>query len=846
MRNIRSVIPILILLLLCGSIASSASATEAGPWRLLSSSGAFPPAFHLPLGVYDAPRRRVLVVDAGWDTDSVRVHAFEPGAPPRWSVLQASGVAPVRLHQSSIALDQLRDRLLLVGDQLNSPSPSGLGVWALTLTGTPRWEKLATRGAPGWRTGQSSVYDPTQDRLVVFGGQDHRWAGNSYLSDVWTLSLDSLEWVERLHSGAEPGGREWHGAIHDPVRQRMLVFGGHYDAGTRVYWNDVWELSLGDTFAWTRIPVTGPEPGARSAFGTVYDPVRRRMLVHGGVLASNQVEPDELWALSLDGTPTWTKLEPENPLRGRSYPVDVYDPVGDRLLACGGAGYPQTSALSLSAPDRWEAVSPPLPLPHPSARSGNATVHDTRRDRFLVAGGDYSTADSSIWCFRPDSAAPWRAIAAPAAPPVYFPGHAGDVVFDSLGDRVLLFDGNQVQSADAELAGRWEALGPVAPGAWRDLGYGAGVALDSRRKRLLVTGGWIPYPHGAGFSLDGVWALSLGPSPEWSFVGRLPQSSADHAAYYDAANDRLLVLGGYYINDRPLSRLYYGGTTWASPLDSELQWTRFRSESGAIPLAPPKAQSAFDPRAGRIFIVADSTTWVRGAYSTEAWTPIPDNGPRIRTNSALAFDGTRNQLLALYASAAGTDDVQAWALAVGPMSARVLEASRAPGAITIRWRSVMAHGRAAYVERREETTDWASRGALDFGANGVATFTDELVEPDHDYIYRLAVQWDTTEWHSEPVFVHDPSSLRFALRGARPNPTAGRFSLWFNLPDASPAHLEVFDLKGRRYVRRDVGAFGPGVHAVRIEGSDGWAPGVYFARLTRGGQSRSARFVLIP
>lgn len=95
--------------------------------------------------------------------------------------------------------------------------------------------------------------------------------------------------------------------------------------------------------------------------------------------------------------------------------------------------------------------------------------------------------------------------------------------------------------------------------------------------------------------------------------------------------------------------------------------------------------------------------------------------------------------------------------------------------------------------------------------------------------------------------VESGSSARasFALAGAAPNPArAGRVSLAFTLPDGAPAMLELLDVAGRRIAARDVGALGAGSHVVPCVAGGRVAPGLYFARLTRAGEARTARVVV--
>jgi hypothetical protein len=85
-----------------------------------------------------------------------------------------------------------------------------------------------------------------------------------------------------------------------------------------------------------------------------------------------------------------------------------------------------------------------------------------------------------------------------------------------------------------------------------------------------------------------------------------------------------------------------------------------------------------------------------------------------------------------------------------------------------------------------------------------------------------------------------------ALAGAWPNPARGAaLSLRLALPDDSPARLELCDLAGRLLARREVGALGGGDHVVRMELEAPLRPGVYFARLSRGAESRVARVCVL-
>jgi hypothetical protein len=67
----------------------------------------------------------------------------------------------------------------------------------------------------------------------------------------------------------------------------------------------------------------------------------------------------------------------------------------------------------------------------------------------------------------------------------------------------------------------------------------------------------------------------------------------------------------------------------------------------------------------------------------------------------------------------------------------------------------------------------------------------------------------------------------------------------FTLPSEAPATLELLDVAGRRVSALAVGSLGSGRHALRLEEGPRLAPGVYWLRLTQGGQARMARGVVV-
>ncbi len=234
--------------------------------------------------------------------------------------------APARAGHSA-TYDPLRDRLVLFGG-----TETGIRraeVWAFPLSGAPTWSLIAQEGeGPSARAEHTAIYDPVRDRLLVFGGND-----GTARNDLWALSLVGAPvWTEITTQGTPPSPRSNHTAVYDPVGDRMLVFGGGLgDAETYAL-----ALATGPP-TWSVIPTAGDRPAPRSSHAAVYDPGRQWMLIFGGPTLN------DLWALRLGGTATatWTQIIPPGPQpQGRMEHLMFYDPVRDRLFVGSGTWFP--------------------------------------------------------------------------------------------------------------------------------------------------------------------------------------------------------------------------------------------------------------------------------------------------------------------------------------------------------------------------------------------------------------------------------------------------------------------------------------------------------------------------
>ena len=206
-------------------------------------------------------------------------------------------------------------------------------------------------------------------------------------------AMGSLQGEPAMALAPQPRAR--HIAVYDPVRQRMIMWGG--DNGSQLFSNDVWSLSLSDPLTWSKLKVRVEGSighGTRGA-AAVYDSRRAVIYVHGGAPTVTSQPIGNLLQLSFPtaDSAVWVGLiQDGNAPTDRMYHAMVYDSLGDRVYLFGGQDEGtrfddtyQMEPSNLGPGHRlWTRIETPS---SPSPRYGCAYFFDVVRRRMVVMGG---------------------------------------------------------------------------------------------------------------------------------------------------------------------------------------------------------------------------------------------------------------------------------------------------------------------------------------------------------------------------------------------------------------------------------------------------------------------------
>ncbi len=294
------------------------------------------------------------------------------------------------------------------------------------------WVELtpASGPAPAARRNASAVYDPVDNRMVIYGG-----FGTSYLGDIWAFDIDTETWSDLTpSSGPAPAARLTPASVYDPTGHQMIMWSGQSFGST--FLNDVWSFDF-DTHTWSQYAPTGGPPNIRYGVGYTWDPVAHDLVTFAGF--TNMGRFHDVWRFN-DQAVTWTDVSPATGPLERCLHAACYDAVGHRMIMYGGQNnngpLGDLWALDLNT-DTWTDITPAT---NPAARYFTALVYDAANRRATMFGGQTLLgATSESWVFDLWTGA-WTQLSPAGTPPTSRYGAAG--IYDGAHDRMIVFGGN--------------------------------------------------------------------------------------------------------------------------------------------------------------------------------------------------------------------------------------------------------------------------------------------------------------------------------------------------------------------------------------------------------------------
>jgi hypothetical protein len=215
-----------------------------------------------PNGAFDTDRGRLVILCQGGETyefDGAEWHARNPSTKP-----------PFRRFSEMVYDPTLKKSIMFGGYDLAGFYHNVTWIWDGN-----NWSKIDRKDNPPARILPTFFYDPIQRRTTVYGGvgrPDPKKAIARY-DDMW--AFNGSRWTQ-VNPTSKPGPVYGARTAFDPTRDRVVMFGGKN--GLEQYINEQWEW---DGTNWSRRDAANV-PSPRMNGGFLFDTATSRLIWYGG------------------------------------------------------------------------------------------------------------------------------------------------------------------------------------------------------------------------------------------------------------------------------------------------------------------------------------------------------------------------------------------------------------------------------------------------------------------------------------------------------------------------------------------------------------------------------------
>jgi hypothetical protein len=654
------------------------------------------------------------------------------------------------------------------------------------------WDTLPIpRGTGPRRRGAAAAFDSLGDRVYLFGGIDSE-TGYVSSTDLWILDLATNQWSQVAAVGTAPAPRWTHSLTLDPIRRRLILFGG-------LDWNvplgDVWEMPLTQPGAWVPLTPAGMPPAPRGGHLAAYDPGADRIVVVGGTnLPAGDV--GKTWSLSLAGGAAWTLVS-----------------------ASGG-------------PFGWTMGG-----------------MDARRGRLISVSLEVSEYDPTIRVL--DLATGQWGIAVP--------GGAGGFPFLN---PVLPQSRSVVDPSHDLLVFSWDGLhltggGRTLPCSFNESGTTFRLHLGAV-PIVTVTASLDSVGFAFGHAV-GRWSVSLDRAP-WSLLA----FESDWRGSYQSALQSVETTASTVVHTDELVPV-------AAPYHARLRWfdgQQFQATSPVLISPPPPPANVKVSLQDNLGVAGG---WIRGMLHLDsdslwylaptildrrkgggAWEPLHSGFPDLDGSFGI-IDGNVLPNTVYEYRVRWRDDPPpgspTFSILTPPWP--VFDSSHVePRRIAIYWHSLPGANLVGRIKKSAPMGEgWPDTIDVQTNAEGRIIFIDDQVEPATYYNYQLTWFEGGAERLSTDIGLATPHETEtpdapidgLTLSAPYPNPSAGAFQSTIMVPAGAPASADLIDIAGRR---RWSGTLPAGASVLQVPALS-LESGIYSLIVRQGSATRKRRVVIM-
>ncbi len=278
-----------------------------------------------------------------------------------------------------LVYDPVNERLMMFGGTYSGTSPQVYDdTWTFDWD-TEAWRLLEVEPHPPPRMDYGIVYVPELEGFILFGG----WNMGGRLGDTWLYDCASQTWTE-LHPDAAPEARTSSGFCLDEANGVVVLYGGYTDDQPDM--GDTWLYDY-STNIWTE---AAPEASPPAIYGCemIYDPSTQATLLFGGHYYENDRDffVRTIWEYDA-AADTWTDRQTQSGPSERYWQNTAYNSQDGTVIIFGGrrlgSQYDDTWLYN-PGDDGWTRLNV---ANRPQARFQSAFAYDPERNAVVMFGG---------------------------------------------------------------------------------------------------------------------------------------------------------------------------------------------------------------------------------------------------------------------------------------------------------------------------------------------------------------------------------------------------------------------------------------------------------------------------
>ncbi len=199
-----------------------------------------------------------------------------------WANLNPSIAPPARIAHR-LTYDSSSDLILLQGGHTPSKNLGHLDIWTYKYSEN-NWTELSIGNKPTEMDYSLFIYDNESDQTISFGSN----------SETWYFDVDTNIYT-KINPTFSPSGRLGGAAVYNPNDDKIILFGGtvSYSSGM----NDLWVFDFNE-MNWTELnPSLNPAP--RFFSNMAFDIESDKAIIFGGGSSLNGIPKNDTWSYDL-------------------------------------------------------------------------------------------------------------------------------------------------------------------------------------------------------------------------------------------------------------------------------------------------------------------------------------------------------------------------------------------------------------------------------------------------------------------------------------------------------------------------------------------------------------------